>query len=492
MSYNPNNTNNKDTDIVTPEDGIVNGAFTPKNSFYTLYNTKLQNIFTDYAASKAQIAKAEEESLQDAYYIKEMSKKYLGEYASNTGLGDVSGNLMDIHSTYAGQRQAIGEKRTEAELQLDSAYRSGLSQLEDLRYEYEEGVKGEKAQKVLSWLQMGDYGTRADGTKITDPKEYLDKELAEGNIDQEQYNDFLRISQYMEHQNDVATFQENLEMGYYGKKLDEEGNEVYQSRLDYITEAYEKGLLTKKEYDRLYGVYQWMDEIQNAQDFDIKDFTSPYLPDGTKNPDFISGLDVSYYTNNKNIDKNSLVMNIEGIDFISEKNTVDKGGNVTSSELNDVYEEENPDGVLKHGNLLHYRGEYYVYKQGEDGKQGEWYRMSPEIKTGKKNFEDAIDRTDMTKWVSNKDLDWLEDYKTSFDDGNVKIDMGHTVASMTINGIRYMVLSAGRRKKVTDASVKDKFKEVHGDRQNAIIYHNGKLYYKNGYGNIFEMVKMTT
>ena len=193
----------------------------------------------------------------------------------------------------------LAKKRTEAELQLDSAYRSGLSNLKIYAMNTKKVSKAKKAQKVLSWLQMGDYGTRADGTKITDPKEYLDKELAEGNIDQEQYNDFLRISQYMEHQNDVATFQENLEMGYYGKKLDEEGNEVYQSRLDYITEAYEKGLLTKKEYDRLYGVYQWMDEIQNAQDFDIKDFTSPYLPDGTKNPDFISGLDVSYYTNNK-------------------------------------------------------------------------------------------------------------------------------------------------------------------------------------------------
>ena len=89
---------------------LLTALLLQKNSFYTLYNTKLQNIFTDYAASKAQIAKAEEESLQDAYYIKEMSKKYLGEYASNTGLGDVSGNLMDIHSTYAGQRQAIGEK----------------------------------------------------------------------------------------------------------------------------------------------------------------------------------------------------------------------------------------------------------------------------------------------------------------------------------------------------------------------------------------------
>jgi hypothetical protein len=30
-----------------------------------------------------------------------MSKKYLGEYASNVGIGDVSGNLIDIYSSYA-------------------------------------------------------------------------------------------------------------------------------------------------------------------------------------------------------------------------------------------------------------------------------------------------------------------------------------------------------------------------------------------------------
>ena len=39
-----------------------------------------------------------------------MSKKYLGEYASNVGIGDVSGNLIDIYANYAENLSYIGQK----------------------------------------------------------------------------------------------------------------------------------------------------------------------------------------------------------------------------------------------------------------------------------------------------------------------------------------------------------------------------------------------
>lgn len=491
MSYNQNikNLRNEQEPIDTSS---ASSAFMPADSFYTLYNAKLQNIFTDYQASKATIEKSEQQSLQDAYYIKEMSKKYLGEYASNLGLGDVSGNLMDIHSTYAEQRQGIERATTEAELQLDASYREGLSDLDDLRFQYEEGVKGEKAQKVASWLQMGEYGTREDGTRITDAKEFLDNELAAGNIDQAQYDDLLRVSAYLERQKELEEFQENLDIGYFGKKTDEEGNEIRQSRLEYITEAYEKGLLTQKEYDRLYGVYEWMEEIQSAQEFDIKDYTSPYLEDGSKNPNFISGLDPSYYSGSNLIDKNSLLLQIEGVDFISEKNAVDKNKNldVTSDELTDHFEEAKPDSVLKYGELMYYRGEYYVYKQGTSGEKGEWYHMLPQARSGYKNFEEIInsETSGMKNWKAGSDnisAGWGP--KQTFE--GVTVKFRPLSALIEINGVVYQTegKAIGGQEKAT---IEEEFRKVHGRLKNTIIFYNGKLYHKLNNGKIKEMAKV--
>ena len=66
-----------------------------------LYQVGLENVFSQYQKNIANLDSARQKDIQDAYFIREMSKKYLGEYASNTGIGDVSGNLIDIYGNYA-------------------------------------------------------------------------------------------------------------------------------------------------------------------------------------------------------------------------------------------------------------------------------------------------------------------------------------------------------------------------------------------------------
>jgi hypothetical protein len=87
-----------------------------------LYESGLQNIFNDYQTNVQRLEQQEKESLQQAYYLKEISKKYLGEYASNVGIGNVSGNLLDIYSQYASNIANIDKEFTNLELNLNREY----------------------------------------------------------------------------------------------------------------------------------------------------------------------------------------------------------------------------------------------------------------------------------------------------------------------------------------------------------------------------------
>ena len=80
----------------------IAGSSNPELAFQQyLYQTGLENIFTQYQKNIANLDSARQKDIADAYFIREMSKKYIGEYASNVGIGDVSGNLIDIYSSYA-------------------------------------------------------------------------------------------------------------------------------------------------------------------------------------------------------------------------------------------------------------------------------------------------------------------------------------------------------------------------------------------------------
>lgn len=100
-SYNPNPNQNNATEPQTVAEQIA-GSSNPELALQQyLYQIGLENIFTDYQKNIAGLDKARQKDIADAYFVREMSKKYLGEYASNAGIGDVSGNLIDIYGKYA-------------------------------------------------------------------------------------------------------------------------------------------------------------------------------------------------------------------------------------------------------------------------------------------------------------------------------------------------------------------------------------------------------
>ena len=87
-----------------------------------LYESGLQNIFSDYQQNIQNLEQQEMEQLQQAYQVRELSKKYLGEYASNVGIGDVSGNLLDIYSQYAQNIGEIEQNFSTLEMNLQREY----------------------------------------------------------------------------------------------------------------------------------------------------------------------------------------------------------------------------------------------------------------------------------------------------------------------------------------------------------------------------------
>ena len=137
-----------------------------------LYESGLQNIFEDYQKSMSAISRQEQQSLQDAYFIREMSKKYLGEYASNVGLGDVSDSLLDIYGQYQQNLGAIRQSYDALRLNLTQEYNKAreetMRNLLLTNYGIEVAKLSEKTQQVMHNIIIGE-------TEGYDPVEYLQK-----------------------------------------------------------------------------------------------------------------------------------------------------------------------------------------------------------------------------------------------------------------------------------------------------------------------------
>ena len=89
-------------------------------------------------------------------------KKYLGEYASNAGVGDISGNLIDIYAAYQSNIGAINKEYDMAELALDKTYQEEKFSLlqEQQKQALIDGVaeNGELAQTIAYNISIGETG----------------------------------------------------------------------------------------------------------------------------------------------------------------------------------------------------------------------------------------------------------------------------------------------------------------------------------------------
>ena len=147
-----------------------------KNGRKYLYETGLQNIFNDYNKQIANLDASKQKEIEDAYYVRELSKKYLGEYASNIGVGDVSGQLLDIYGKYQSNMNEINANFNGLQTGLESSYNE------------------KKNEYKLGLLQ-----TQMDIEKA-EQQEQLEKELAEinYNIALELYPEGMDAQDYLD------------------------------------------------------------------------------------------------------------------------------------------------------------------------------------------------------------------------------------------------------------------------------------------------------
>lgn len=161
-------------------------------AYQELYENQLDNIFTNYQKSIANLEQQEQENLQDAYFVREMSRKYLGEYASNVGVGDVSGNLLDIYGQYQQNISGIQQQFGQRELELTQQYEQQRESIKQDMFLNEFNIETARINERDKGIILNILTGETDGLSEL---EYLEREYAAGNISQRAYDDErLRIA----------------------------------------------------------------------------------------------------------------------------------------------------------------------------------------------------------------------------------------------------------------------------------------------------------
>lgn len=339
------------------------------NSQKFLYDTGLQNIFDDYEKNIASLAQKEQQDIADAYYIREMSKKYLGEYASNAGIGDVSGNLIDIYAAYQSNIGAISEKYNALEMGFEMKYQEEKSNM--LKEQQNQALLDEAkdysdiTSSILTNIATGNIGDM-------NAFEYL--ATFRGQIDSQTY-DSIYTQLYGNLTSEISS---NLSSGYFGYKTDENGNRVLITDAQEYLEQY-KDILSKRDYQA------FLDMLQYGKDNSVESY-SIFTPSTENNPNpyYEPNYDPSYYYNGDEslgkdvyfIGENS---NYAYVQVASDVDNDDKAKySVSNDELFESFEESNGKGSEPRTGEIHsYKGTYYVF-----GKDGSWYRLVEMEKTG--------------------------------------------------------------------------------------------------------------
>lgn len=209
-----------------------------------LYENGLQNIFDDYQKNVETLSQAEKQNLQDAYYIKEMSKKYLGEYASNTGIGDVSGSLVDIYGKYQENVGEIQGNYDALELNLAKEYQSerinGFNNIMMTQYNIEAAKMDASSQDILFNVQTGNTGELNAFDYLESVKDTLRDE------------DYQAIygTLYTQQMQEITS---NIQNGFYGYNTDADGNKVRETDPQAYLDTF-KDTFSDSDFNQLQGV----------------------------------------------------------------------------------------------------------------------------------------------------------------------------------------------------------------------------------------------
>lgn len=266
-----------------------------------LYETGLQNIFNDYNKQIANLDASKQKEIEDAYYVRELSKKYLGEYASNTGVGDVSGQLLDIYGKYQSNMNEINANFNELQTGLESSYN-------DKKNEYELG---------LLQTQMN--------IETAEKQEQLEKELAEinHNISLGLYPEGMNSEDYLDSVRDKIG-----ESNYWNEmakhKLVEMSDTVsgalkktndYKNQGEwdtYVDSLLSNKSINKQQADYLKGMYETEQNTNFVLDNSINQTS-----------------DISYYNSDEDIvSKGNVYVSRNGNTILAEtKNVIDSSSN---------------------------------------------------------------------------------------------------------------------------------------------------------------------
>lgn len=505
-----------ETDNVTAEGSaeasIPSEAYGMLKQRKELYKVGLQNIFNDYQQNIATLSQVKQQSIEDAYYLREMSKKYLGEYASNVGIGDVSGNLLDIYGNYQSNlndiRQSYGELKVGLEQQYNQQRMALMSEKMMTKYQMDvQKLRGQEQQVFYDSI-AGNYDPSMN------EQEFLKEQLEKGNISPEFFN---QTSMTFMSQNEEDLFN-HLSQGFFG------GFDTAQEYLD----SYE-GRISQVGYQRLSvfaeGQKQLIEAstLHNIMDPDNKDFYvgddydfNLMTYDGTVGSGSIGFQDATgsrYFTNQRPFDQDEhYSVNENPMDVYNRMRNENPEQFGPLPEINDIITVN-----ATHNESEESRNVRYMY----DGAT--WRRLLPETDPSSNpelmmNWFIPEDLKSGTKWrmLWNKDkaggtipgnrsnfeitnyharalqnpIGWFPDFFSGIESNYYK------GPSIEINGVLYELdinpIKAGFKNDSfsvsnssldsTHSTVLDLFKKVHGlddnkIREHSFVYHNGEMYY---------------
>lgn len=218
-----------------------------------LYESGLQNIFNTYQQNIASLDQSKQQELQDAYMVREMSQKYLGEYASNVGVSDVSGNLLDIYGQYQSNLSDIERNYGELQLGLEQQYlQQRQSSYNDMllnQFNIEAAKLNEQERGILYNIEMGQI---PEGK--TD-QEYLDEQFEAGTITEQTYQDASRMIMEMGASQEERELWGRLTRGELSKED--------------LTSEYEAGNLSVEAYNSFFSAIESEEAQANAQSVEL-------------------------------------------------------------------------------------------------------------------------------------------------------------------------------------------------------------------------------
>lgn len=458
-----------------------------------LYETGLQNVFNDYQKNVATLSKQKQTELQDAYFIRKMSEQYLGGVASNNEVANVSGELMDIYSSYQKNINEINKNYGDLEFNFASEYEAArqekLAGLLQSQFQLASAKLDTKVSKHLTNIATGETGG-------LDNYAYLEKIRSE--IGEENY-DMIKTQLFSQTNEEIQSgFTNASSLGYYGFKTDENGKRVKITDANEFLDQY-KGKISDTVLQKYRDGITAMNEYQNA--LKLQTISNKYIQqeDGTQvaNPHYVGDdYDTLMMTGEKiNLATAIAFKDSAGNKFFSIEDNADNDDtyDLTSADLFELFDDKVKAGEIDHNVAVN--GDVVVTNGFNNKTQttelvsyvfngNTWYRLAQ---------EKPLTESDMK-------LLFIEAGDNKMTNGNYTIRRNGTKANtITVNGSTYVqqennyFSSTAENLSSEQKAIIKLFNDVHGGIETStktehFVYYNGK-FYMNYKGTIYAMEK---